>query len=142
MPSAAVEAAFRTRLAANWDTADGVILGVNDVFTPPSDGSPYLIIQYPVVNSTRAALSSLRFEEGAARIILNAPTGGGLPTWLTKADTISAAFRGDKLIFDGVEAFEPSPPIINDNNDDGNYFELAIVVPYRYQFNVSGNSPA
>jgi hypothetical protein len=138
MPSAAVEAAFRDHLAANWNTANGVILGVNEVFEPPSDGSPFLLIQYPISNAKRTALTRHRFEEGAARIILNAPTGGGLPIWLALADTIAAAFRGDKLIFDGVEVFEPSPPIVNDNNDDGNYFELAVIVPYRFQFNVAG----
>ena len=138
MPSAAVEAAFRTRLAANWNTANGVILGVNEVGEPPSDGSPFLLIHYPVSMSKRTALTRHRFEEGAARIILNAPTGGGLPTWLALADTITEMFRGDKLVFDGVEAFEPSPPIVNDNQDQGNYFELAVIVPYRYQFNVAG----
>jgi hypothetical protein len=85
MPSAAVEAVFRTRLEANWNIADGVILGSNEVMTAPSDGSPFLIIH--------------------------------------------------------VEVFEPSPPIVNDDNEDGNYFELAVVIPYRYQFDWSANSP-
>jgi hypothetical protein len=142
MPSAAVEAVFRTRLEANWNIADGVILGSNEVMTAPSDGSPFLIIQYPVANNTRPMLKTKRFEEGAARIVYNAKVSSGLPGPLAKADTIAAAFRGDRLVVSGVEIFEPSPPIINDNNEDGNYFELAIIVPYRYQFNVpSGNSP-
>jgi hypothetical protein len=135
MPSAAVEAAFRTRLASGW--TETVILGVNEVFTPPSDGSPFALIQYPVVDASRPVLSKRRFEEGAARIVVNAPTGAGLADWLVKVDTISALFRGDKLKFDGVEVFEPSPPIINDDNEDGNYFSLAVVVPYRYQFDVA-----
>jgi hypothetical protein len=142
MPSAAVEAVFRTRLEANWNIADGVILGSNEVMTAPSDGSPFLIIQYPVANNTRPMLKTKRFEEGAARIIYNAQVSSGLPGPLAKADAIANAFRGDRLIISGVEIFEPSPPIINDNNEDGNYFELAVIVPYRYQFNApSGDSP-
>jgi hypothetical protein len=87
-------------------------------------------------------LRSKRFEEGAARIVYNAQVSSGLPGPLAKADAIAAAFRGDRLIVSGVEMFEPSPPIINDDNEEGNYFELAVIVPYRYQFSVpSCDSP-
>lgn len=142
MPSAAVEAAFRARLEANWNIADGAIIGSNEVMTAPSDGSPFVIIQYPVANNIRPVLTRKRFEEGAARIIYNAQVSSGLPSPLAKADAIAAAFRGDRLIVSGVEMFEPSPPIINDDNEEGNYFELAVIVPYRYQFSTpSGDSP-
>ena len=142
MPSAAVEYAFRTRLAANWNVADGVILGSNGVTQAPADGSPFVIIQYPVSTNSRPMLKTKRFEEGAARIIYNAEVGDGLVAPLAKADAIAAAFRGDRLIVSGVEIFEPSPPIINNDNEDGNYYEFAVIVPYRYQFNApSGNSP-
>lgn len=142
MPSAAVEAAFRSRLEANWNIADGVILGSNEQMTAPTDGSPFVIIQYPIATNTRPMLRTKRFEEGAARIIYNAQVSSGLPGPLAKADAIAAAFRGDRRIVSGVEMFEPSPPIINDDNEEGNYFELAIIVPYRYQFNApSGDSP-
>lgn len=145
MPSAAVEAAFMTRLEANWNIADGVILGSNEVFVPPSDGSPFVLIQYPVAHNRRPTLARRRFEEGAARIVYNAQTGAGLAGPLAKADTIAAAFRGDRLKIGSslnVEVFEPSPPIINDQNEQGNYVEFAVIVPYRYQFNVASiNSP-
>lgn len=142
MPSAAVEAAFRSRLEANWNIADGVIIGSNEVMVAPSDGSPFVIIQYPVATNLRPMLTRKRYEEGAARIIYNAQVSSGLPGPLAKADAIAAAFRGDRLIVSGVEMFEPSPPTINDDNEEGNYFELAIIVPYRYQFNTpSGDSP-
>lgn len=141
MPSAAVETAFRTRLASNWDTADGVILGANGVTTPPADGSAFLLIQYPVATGLRPFMRTKRYEEGAARIIFNVPSGEGLSTFLTLADDIAAIFRGDHLIIDGVEVFEPSPPFINDNSEDGNYYELAVIVPYRYQFNTPPDSP-
>lgn len=142
MPSAVVEAAFRERMEANW--TDTIIIGVNGVTETPSDGTAFVLIQYPVVQNTRPTLTRRRFEEGTARIILNAPSGDGLPDWLEKADSISDLFRGDKLKIGtslNVEIFEPSPPIIDDNNEEGNYFSLAVIVPYRYQFDVSGSSP-
>lgn len=137
MPSAAVETVFRTRLAANWNAANGVILGVNGVSEPPHNGEPFLLIHYPVVSASRPALTRRRFEEGAARIIWNVPKGWLPETALPIADTISAMFRGDNLVVDHVEFFEPSPPIINDDNDEGNYYELAVIVPYRYQFDAA-----
>lgn len=144
MPSAAVESAFMERLEANWDTADGVIIGSNGVTEPPPDGSPFLMIQYPVVMNTRPMLTSKRFEEGAARILYNAETGTGLAGPLEKADLIASIFRGDRLKIGStlnVEVFEPTAPIVSDDNEDGNYFALAVIVRYRYQFNVAGDSP-
>jgi hypothetical protein len=137
MPSAAVETVIRTRLAANWNTANGVILEPNGQSEPPSDGSSFLVIHYPVGNSVRPTLTRRRFEEGAARIILNVPKGVLLSASLPLADTIAALFRGDKLIVDHVEFMEPSLPFISDDNDEGNYYELAVIVPYRYQFDVA-----
>lgn len=136
MPSAAVESVIRTRFAASWNTSNGVILGVNGVSEPPSDGSAFVVIHYPVVNNSRPTLAKRRFEEGAARIIWNVPKGRLPESALPVADTISALFRGDNLVVDHVEFFEPSPPIINDDNDEGNYYELAVIVPYRYQFDI------
>jgi hypothetical protein len=137
MPSAAGETVFRTRLAASWNTANGVIVGVNGVTEPPADGSAFLIIHYPIVAASRPTLARRRYEEGAARIIWNVPKGIMPEASLPVADTISALFRGDKLIVDHVEFFEPSTPIINDDNDEGNYYELAVVVPYRFQFDAA-----
>lgn len=145
MPSTDVETAFRERLEANWNTADGVIVGANGVTEPPADGSPFLLIQYPVVQNSRPMLRVKRFEEGAARIIYNAESGSGLEGPLSLASAIAAAFRGDRLKIGSllnVEIFEPSGPMISDDNDEGNYFELAVIVPYRYQFDVAGDSPA
>ena len=60
-------------------------------------------------------------------------TGVGLPQGLIWADALAALFRTVK--FDGVETFAPSPAAIDDSNDDGNWLELSVIVPYRYQFN-------
>lgn len=134
MPSAAVEAAFRSRLETT--ITDVLIVGSNGQMTPPDDGREFILIHYPISTGIRPMLTKRRFEEGVARIVYNARTGSELSTPLARADAIAAAFRGDNLKFDGVEVFEPSPPIVNDDNDSGNYFELAVVVPYRYQFDI------
>ncbi|MCH2220045.1 MAG: hypothetical protein MK097_06945 [Dechloromonas sp.] len=130
-----VEAAFRMRMEAMFPTI--YMIGANGRTTPPDDGREFVVIQYPVHESSRPMLTKRRFEEGAARIVYNAKSGTELASVLTQVDAIAAAFRGDRLKFDGVEVFEPNGPIVNDENDDGNYFETAVIVPYRYQFDVA-----
>jgi len=137
MPASVVEATIRTRLTTAWDTADGYILGIDQVTSPPPDGAAFIVIQYPVVDGRRPVLTTRRIEEGVARIIYNVPRGFALSVTLPKAEIISALFRGDGLRVNGVEFFEPSNPVITDDLDDGNYYELAVMVPYRYQFDVS-----
>jgi hypothetical protein len=130
MPSAAVDAAFKAKLAAEWTSSP--VVGVNGVTDPPKDENAFLVIQYPVVNGEKPVLGGKYFEEGAARLVLNVKSGIGLAEGLTRADTLAALFRSQK--FSGVETFAPSAPIVNDSNDDGNWFELSVIVPYRYQF--------
>jgi len=113
------------------------MIGANGRATPPDDGREFVVIQYPVSEGSRPVLTRRRFEEGAARIVYNAKSGTELSAALVQCDAIAAAFRGDRLKFDGVEVFEPNGPIVNDENDDGNYFEIAVIVPYRYQFDVA-----
>lgn len=129
MPSAAVEAAFQARLAASWTISQ--VLG-NGVTEAPDGADAFLIVQYPVVNSEKPVLGRRYFEEGAARMVLQVKREIGLAEGLAWADTLAALFRTVK--FSGVETFAPSAPIIDDDNDDGNWFELAVIVPYRYQF--------
>lgn len=136
MPSAAVESAFRSRLEQNWS---GPVLASNGVTTPPEGAEDYVVVQYPVANVDKL-LGVRRIEEGGARLVLNVKSGTQLAIGLARADALAALFRGaggKPLKFSGVEAFEPSAPIVNDQNDDGNWFELAVIVPYRYQFDVA-----
>lgn len=137
MPASVVESTIRTRLATAWDTANGFIFSADEMSAPPPDGSAFLLIQYPVVDGRRPVLTQRRLEEGVARIIYNVPRNFPIATTLPKAEIISALFRGDGLRVNGVEFLEPSNPIITDNLDDGNYYELAVMVPYRYQFNAA-----
>lgn len=131
MPSAAVDAAFQERLADNWTSSE--VFGVNGKTEPPENAAAWLIVQYPVVNAEKPALGRRYFEDGAARLVLQVRRGTELSTGLALADSLAALFRTQT--FDGVETFEPSAPIIDDDNDDGNWYELVVIVPYRYQFN-------
>lgn len=137
MPAAAVHEAFQARLVANWNQATAVIIEANTVTEPPP--GPHVLLQYPVANGEKPSLGRRFFEEGAARLVLNIPVGTGLSTALGWADTLASIFR--EVVFSGMSAgtalqtFAPSPPLINDTIEEGNWLELAVIVPYRYQFN-------
>lgn len=139
MPSAAVDTAFKTKLAASW-TASQVVGGLavgdppGNITDPPADVDAFLVVQYPVVNSDKPVLAGRYFEDGAARLVLNVKREVGQDQGLIWGDTLAGLFREYKP-GSGFETFVPSAPIINDANDDGNWLELAIIVPYRYQFN-------
>lgn len=132
MPSPAVDAAFKARIAANFTTIPTI--GVNDRTEPPSDGSSFVVIQYPVVNGDKPVLGRRFFEEGAARIVVNAAKGpaetDAKDTWVPALATL---FR-DRDLGGGLETFTPSGPILNDANDDGQFVSYSLIVPYRYQF--------
>lgn len=130
MPSAAVETAFQARLASQW--AGSQVHGVNGITEPPENATAWLIVQYPVVNASKPALQRTYFEEGAARLVLQTKSQSGLAAGLALADTLAGIFRTRK--FDGVETFEPSAPVINDQNENANWYELSVIVPYRYEF--------
>lgn len=130
MPSAAVEAAFKAKLTSDWTL--GPVLESASV-DPPADANNFLVVQYPVVNGEKPVLSGRYFEEGAARLVLNVRSGLSLDVVLPWADTLAGLFR-EYRPGSGFETFVPSAPIVNDANDDGNWFELSVIVPYRYQF--------
>lgn len=131
MPSAAVDAAFKAKLTSDWTLSP--VIGINGVTEPPASDNAFLVVQYPVVNGEKPVLHGRYFEEGAARLVLNVRSGLGLDTVLPWADTLAGLFREFRP-GGGFETFTPSAPIINDANDDGNWFELSVIVPYRYQF--------
>lgn len=137
MPHPVVDAAFKARIAANFTTIPTI--GIPPERTePPSDGSAFIVIQYPVVNGEKPVLGRRFFEEGAARIVFNIPRGpaeyDAQQTWIP---TVASLFRDrrDELNVSGLQTFTPDGPITNDTNDDGNFVSYSLIVPYRYQFN-------
>lgn len=135
MPAAAVEAAFQAKLASSWANANQVVLDANgEARSPPENVNAFLVVQYPIVNGDKPVIGRRYFENGAARLVLNVKAGIGMADSLAMADTLAALFR-DVDLATGVETFTPSGAIVNNVNDDINWFSLSVIVPYRYQFN-------
>jgi len=131
MPSAAVEFAFQARLYESTSGDPPVIPAI--ISGQPDPGhDAFIIVQYPVVNGSKPVLNRHYFEEGAARLVLNVRRSLEMADALDIADSLASIFRDRK--FHGIESFTPSPPIVNDTSNDGNWFSLSVIVPYRYQF--------
>jgi len=131
MPSAAVEFAFQARLY-EATSGDPPIIPAIVSGQPPISGNAWIMCQYPVVNGSKPVLGRHYFEEGAARLVLNVRRSLEMADALGMADDLASVFRDHK--FHGIESFTPSPPIVNDTSNDGNWFSLSVIVPYRYQF--------
>ena len=131
MSSAAVEAAFQARYYEHTlndpPLYPAIISG-----QPDNTLNVFVILQYPVVNGSKPVLGRHYFEEGAARFVLNVRRSVEMDAALVLADDLAAIFR-DRKFYD-IETFTPSPPIINDVTNDGNWISLSVIVPYRYQF--------
>lgn len=145
MPQKAVVDAVEKRLAELWGAAEAVaeraaaglpecpIFGINLQGDVPEDGSVFGQVQYPVANAEQMDLAARRYrEEGAIRIIVNGQRGIGVQDALRLTDLLATMFRSKK--FDGVQTWSPSSPVIDDRNDEGNYFSVAFVVTYHFYF--------
>lgn len=131
MPSRAVIDAVDTYLNEVWTAT--TILDPNSANEPPSDGSPFIAVQFPVARNSRPVIDRAFYrEEGGFRIVINAMRGEGAGQTLIWADQLAALFRDRK--FGGVSCQVPSSPFIDDRNESGMYFKAAIVVPYTYNF--------
>jgi hypothetical protein len=131
MPSAVVEAAFQARLY-EYTLGDPPVISAIVSGQPSNTDDAFIVIQYPVVNGSKPTIGRHYFEEGAARFVLNVRRTAEMDAALGIADDLASIFRDRN--FHGIETFTPSPPIINDTSNDGNWFSLSVIVPYRYQF--------
>lgn len=132
MASLAVQTAVEARLAANWTAT--AIIKPNTTSEVPTDGSPFLTVQYPLSESEQVGLASVGNrnyrEEGVIRLVLAVQKGQGNGQALTWCETLRTLFRGAK--FSGVQCWEASPPVENGDNEDGNYYVLSVAVPYYF----------
>jgi hypothetical protein len=130
MARKAVVDAVEARLATLWNGPR--VVGLNTFGEAPEDGSAFVVVQYPVANEEQITVgapgNNIFREEGAIRFVINAVRGSGQTQALLWADELAALFRAKE--FDGVRTFAPDSPAIDDRNDEGNYYSLAIVVPY------------
>lgn len=135
MVSKVVAEAFTAQLATGSPPSwNGItVIGIDTIPEPPGNVDAFIVVQFPVSTADRPGLGRRYFEDGAARIVLNIKEGLGLAQGLEWADGLAALFRSDK-IGDGIETFTPTSPIVDDSNENGNWYTFAIIVPYRYQF--------
>lgn len=140
MASSAAMTALDAAITAAWPHTP--IHFPNVAGAVPNDGSPLLIVTYPVANETMLTVgapgANVWREEGAVRVVLSLPVGMGLTqdgvSWPARLDDLRAALRGK--IFDGVVTFEATPPATNDQSDRGAYFDLSSAL--AYQIDITG----
>lgn len=134
MASAAVMTAVKERLDAFWSRTE--IRYLNDTFETPTDGTPFLAVQYPVATEMQASIgapgANLYREEGIVRLVLMIERGAGVIDWTAWLDDLRRHFRGKS--FGGVRTYEASPAVLDDRNDDGKYWALSCAVAYEADF--------
>lgn len=131
MASKEVVDAVKARLAG-W--TDLPIVHPNETQEPPADATSYVRVDYPVARSGQKSIgapgANIWREEGVFRLVIHSQSGVDIDAGLIIARSLSALFRGKN--FDGVQTFAPSPPATNDDSENGNYYILAVAVPYQY----------
>lgn len=136
MASKTVEDAVDAALAA-WAAAHSPVVTVlteNTQAEAPADGSPFLIVQYPVANTRRLPIKrGLYVEEGGFRIVINVQRGRGTAAMRTMGSELGALFR-DVDLTNGVQCLVPTEPFTDEQSDQGNFFRGSLVVPYRYVY--------
>ncbi|MGQ4273398.1 phage tail terminator-like protein [Terrihabitans sp. B22-R8] len=132
MASLDVVSAIETYLAERWTACP--IVGALTSRDRPKNGADFLAVQYPVANSEQLTIgapgNNVWRTEGAIRLVLHFDRQTSRETALQRADELAALFRGKHI--GPVLTFAPSPPTINDDNDDGLYFRLSFAVPYQH----------
>jgi hypothetical protein len=132
MASSAVVTAVEARLAANW--TDTPVISPNVTGDTPPDGSPFVTLQFPVAVETHVGMANVGNrtfrEEGTIRFVLTIARVLGQSVGLKYCDDLAALFRATQ--FDGVSTFAASPPIVNNANDEGNYWVMSVSIPYYF----------
>jgi len=138
MASSAVISAVKSRVTANWNVTDPAtskaspFYGLNEESQTPSDGTAFLVVQFPVANAEQKSVGApgaqVFREEGAIRFVLSIPRGQGIDYWLGQFETLLGQFRAVK--FSGVNTWAPTSPVLDDGNDQGSYWRLTAAVPY------------
>ncbi len=122
--------AVQARLGQTWDGIP--VVEANTTTKTPGDSSPFLLVQYPAVADRRrmAVNAEIYREEGAFRLVLNETRGIGLKQAMERCKRLDDLFRDQS--FGGVVCQVPSSPFVDDDNEDGNYFQVSVVVPYTF----------
>lgn len=132
MASKVVMDAVSARIGGTWNGYP--VFDPNTVGDPPADGSRFLAIQYPVANENQITVGSpganVFREDGAIRFVYSIPRGVGVGDDIGLLDGLRALFRGKQFAF--VTTYAPSSAVLDDSNDNGNYWKLSFAVPYYF----------
>ena len=129
MASKHAEQAVQTYLTSNWASAP--VLTENTLGEAPSDGSPFVRLQFPIAETSRWPIDQRYYrEEGGFRLIIAVERGIGTEKVRQWGEELATLFR-DRT-FDGVTTQVPSEPFTDDLSDQGNYFLATMIVPYTY----------
>lgn len=131
MPMKAVADLFEDRLVTNWSAT---LIVPYDTIAEPPEVDAFLVQQYPVASGVHPVLGRRFMEEGVYRLVLNVRRGIGLEQGLTWSDALRVMFNNIKFDDGPLETFTPDGPIIDDNNEDGDWISYSLLVPYRYQY--------
>lgn len=131
MASVAIVTAVETYLADQWNVCP--VVGGLSTDDRPDNAAAFLAVQYPVANSSQLTIGApgqnVWRTEGAFRILIHTKKADRSLA-LAWADELASIFRGKDL--GGVLTFAPSPPAIDDRNEEGLYFRLSFAVPYQH----------
>jgi hypothetical protein len=131
MASKAVVDAVQARLAAHWTACP--IFKENEQGVTPDDGTPWLLLQFPVATTRNMTVGSRAYrEEGGFRIVINIMRGTGSDLMFEWGDQIAAIFRDVKE--NGIEYLTPTSPFTDDQSDQGAFFTGSIVCEYSFNF--------
>lgn len=133
MASKLIQETVDAYFAAHWTACP--ILAENEDLEAPSDGSPFIMVQYFRARSSRATLARTYVHEGSFRVVINVPRGAGLDLMRQYGDDLVNMFRDVEIPVAGhppLHCLVASEPFTNNNAESGNYITGAMVVPYRH----------
>ena len=131
MASKAVEDAITDHLQANWTRCP--IMVENTQGDAPNDGSPFIVLQFPMSITVRRTISDrVYWEAGGFRIIINVASGEGTDTIREWGAELAVMFRDQQI--GPVNCRTPTEPFTDMGADRGNYWQGSMVVTYDYAF--------
>jgi hypothetical protein len=131
MPIKAVADLFEARLTAEW--TETIIVSYDTLAEPP-DVDAFLVQQFPVVLGTHPVLGRRFWEDGVYRLVLSVRRGIGTAQGFVWTDELRTLFNNFKFPNGQLETFTPDGPILDDNNEEGDWVIYSLIIPYRYQY--------
>lgn len=129
MARKAVIDAVMAHLSANFDALP--IREQNSDADAPFGGESFVTVQFPVARNSRMTHSRTFREWGGIRIVIVVPRGSGVSHAVVLAEEIATLFR-EVSIGPGLHMRTPESPILDDDNEDGAYYGVAVSIPYDF----------